>query len=496
MLEKFQALFRGSQLAHGVWQKDNGHMATELTPATEEDYRKHLIGDVGLGIVPVNEEGLCYFGAIDIDIDTIDHKDLYARVSARKLPLHVCRSKSGGAHLYVFFEKPHPASSVQSLLKKWAGLLGFPSKTEIFPKQTKSTKANIGNWINLPYFNASNTVRYSFDNRGSLEVEEFLESVHYYTGKEKIDETITDNLVSTDQMPPCLVSLSKEGLPQGTRNVGLFSYGVFFRKSSPNGWQDKLRQYNQNFVSPPLPSREIEALIKSLDSRQYQYKCDEEPICSHCDRAACLKLPFGIGNKPWEDDNNFDEITVGNLRKILTDPPTYILEVNSKDIRLSSDEFRVFEKLRKRVFELQDAVVRPIKQPQWEQKVKGLLATKTDVAPPEDASDEGSLNNKIDDFLSLIERSKGREDLLRGLPIIEKDKILFQVDFLQKYLHSQKALVSNPQLFSTLHARGCSHTLIKIKGKVVRAWAIPSSNVNLQTEDYTEAEFLPEETDI
>lgn len=496
MLEEFANLFRGSRLAHGVWQKDNGHMATELTPATEDHYRKHLIGDLGLGIVPVDENGMCYFGAIDIDIDTIDHKELYERIEKRSLPLSVCRSKSGGAHLYVFFREPYGSGTVQSLLKKWAGLLGFPAKTEIFPKQTKSTSANIGNWINLPYFNATNTVRYAVNSSGSIEFEDWLSSVRYYTGHEKIDEKLTTDLIQIAEMPPCLQELTNEGLPSGTRNTGLFSYGVFYRKSSPNGWQDKLRHHNQNFVSPSLGSRELEALIKSLETRQYQYKCDQEPLCSHCDRKTCLTLPYGVGNKPWEDENNFDEITVGNLRKIITDPPTYILEVNGKDLHLNSDEFRDFGKLRRRIFEIQDMVIRPIKQQQWEQKIKGMLTTKVDIEAPDDASSVGSIANKIDDYLASVDRSTDREDLLRGNPILEKDKILFQVSGLQKYLASQKEFLTNSDLYSILHRRDCSYSLIKIKGKVIRAWSIPSELVNRQTEHYTKAEFPPEEGEL
>jgi hypothetical protein len=471
-------------------------MATLLSPATEEDYLRHLAGEIGLGIVPVDENGMCYFGAIDIDIDTIDHKELYARVSKRNLPLSVCRSKSGGAHLYVFFSKPFNATTVQYLLKKWASLLGYPSKTEVFPKQTKSTAGNIGNWINLPYFNSENTVRYSVGPNGSYDLDEFVKSVRFYTGDEKIDETISSDLVQIEEMPPCLKELSREGLGTGSRNVGLFSYGVFYRKSSPNGWQDKLRNYNKNYVSPPLPSNELEALIKSLGLRQYQYKCDEEPLCSHCDRKTCLTLPFGVGNKPWEDENNFDELNVQNLRKILTDPPTYTVEVNSKDIHLSSDEFRSYEKFRKRIFETQDLIIRPIKQAQWEQKLKNLLTTKTDIEAPEDASNFGSVNEKIDDFLALSERSKSREDLLRGMPIFEKEKILFQVSYLQRYLLSQKVMIQNQDLFALLHQRKCVSETIKIKGKVIRAWTIAASSVNRQTENYDDAIFEPEKTDL
>lgn len=492
ILERFKALFTGSTLAHGTYDKTTRNMATILSPASEEDYRKHLIGDLGLGLVPVTEQGLCYFGAIDIDIDTIDHKDLYARVKSRHFPLSVCRSKSGGAHLYVFFREPQQSTFVQTLLKKWAGTLGFPSKTEIFPKQTKSTTTNVGNWINLPYFSGDDTTRYAMGDHGSLSVEEFITSVCYFTGKEKLDETLSSELIQIEQMPPCLKTLTEEGLPSGTRNVGLFSFGVFYRKSSPNGWEDKLRYHNQNFLSPPLGSREVEALIKSLGSRQYQYKCDEEPICSHCDRKTCLTLPFGVGNKPWESESNFDEITVGNLRKIITDPPTYILEVNSKDLHLTSDDFRSFERFRKRIFEIHDMVIRPIKQAQWEQKIKGLLTTKVDIEAPDDASIYGSISGKIDDFLALSERGRTREDLLRGLPIIESENILFQVDFLQRYLVSQKVTISNPDLYALLHRRKCAHTLIKIKGKVTRAWEIPLELVNRQTEEYSDATFKPD----
>jgi hypothetical protein len=471
-------------------------MNTVLFPASDDDYENHLSGKLGLGIIPVTEEGKCYFGAVDIDIDSIDHKDLYKRVKARSLPLSVCRSKSGGAHLYCFFKEPTQASTVQILLKKWAGLLGFPSKTEIFPKQTKSTPSSLGNWINLPFFSSENTVRYSVNEGGSQTLEEFLASVQFYTGKEKIDDKVSNDLIQIDLMPPCLKVLTTEGLPPGTRNVGLFNFGVFYRKSSPNGWQDKLRYHNQNFVSPPLDSREVEALVKSLSDRQYQYKCEESPICEHCDKKTCLTLPYGVGNKPWDDENNFDEIVASNLRKILTDPPTYILEINGRDLHMSSDEFRIFEKLRKRVFETQDAVIRPMKQSQWDQKLRGLLASHTEIEAPDDASEFGSVCNKIDDFLCLTDRSKGRESLMRGMPIIEADRVLFQVNYLQKYLLSQKVLIDNKDLFSILHRRDCSSETLRIKGKVIRAWSLPAKLVNRQIEEYTEEKFAREEEEI
>jgi hypothetical protein len=495
-LQKFVTLFQGSKLAHGTWNKETGSMATVLSQASEADYRNHLEGKLGLGIIPVNEEGRCVWAAIDIDIDTIDHRGIYSKIKAKGLPLSVCRSKSGGAHLYVFFKEPSPASMAQALLRKWIGLLGYSTKTEVFPKQTMSTVTSVGNWLNLEYFNAENTVRYAVTENCSLTLEEFLSSVVYYTGEETIDESPSSDLVQIDQMPPCLKALTVEGMIAGSRNVGLFSFGVFYRKSSPSDWAEKLRYHNKNYVSPSLKSGELESLIKSISGRHYQYKCDDEPLCSHCDRKTCLSLPYGVGHKPWEDGANFDEITVNNLRKILTDPPTYIVEINSRDLHLSSDEFRQFEKIRKRVFEVHDAIIQPMKQAQWEQKLRDLLASHIDIEAPDDASEVGAISGKIDEFLCLSERSKGREDLLRGMPIIEGENTLFQVNYLQKYLMSQKVVIDNSELFSILHRRKCSYTLIRVKGKVVRAWSIPTSLINRQSEDYTDMVFDKEESEI
>jgi len=165
-------------------------------------------------------------------------------------------------------------------------------------------------------------------------------------------------------------------------------------------------------------------------------------------------------------------------------------------MHLSSEELRVFDKLRKRIFEIRDLVLRPIKQAQWEQQLKGLITNKVNIEAPDDASSLGSVYSKIDDFLALSDRSKSREDLLRGMPYQSDDKILFQVDFLQKYLLSQKVQIANQDLYSILHRHECTFSLIKIKGKVIRAWSIPISRVNRQTEGYTPVEFKKEEPEL
>ena len=152
VLEKFVQIFTGSDVAYGDWVQDRDPKAyTRHGKVTEKHYEDHIKGVVGLGVIPVNSQGLSVFGAIDIDIDTIDHKLLQETVTKSGLPLHVCRSKSGGAHLYIFARAPGiPASQLRQMLGMYAAALGYPN-AEIFPKQNRSSEDNVGNWINLPY---------------------------------------------------------------------------------------------------------------------------------------------------------------------------------------------------------------------------------------------------------------------------------------------------------------------------------------------------------
>ena len=48
----------------------------------------------------------------------------------------MCRSKSGGAHLFLFTEEPVTAEDLRNKLTQLAAVLGY-GNCEIFPKQIK-----------------------------------------------------------------------------------------------------------------------------------------------------------------------------------------------------------------------------------------------------------------------------------------------------------------------------------------------------------------------
>jgi hypothetical protein len=490
LLGKFRELFRGGNHAYGQWHPRDGAV-TKHGAVPEQAYIAHLQGEVGLGLVPVSENGQCRFAAIDIDVDTINHVELLNKVAERHMPLNVCRSKSGGAHLYLLTHEPGlPATAMIQVLQRWAKVLGYPS-AEIFPKQTRANAQNVGSWINLPYFGADGTTRYAVGPQGALSLEEFIVTAKFYDSNngQQVDETEAAGIA---EMPPCLATLTREGIGQGFRNQALFNFAVFYRKSQPSNWQEGVIKHNREFFSPPLESREVLGIVGSANKANYTYLCDQSPIREHCNREVCLKLKFGIANKPWDEAGSFDDFLATNCRKFLSDPPQYILEVNGKDITLTWDEMFNFKSFKSSVGQKLNIVIPVLKQNQWEMTVKDLISDskRIDIEAPDDASAIGMVVEKFHEFLSLRERATEKEDILKGLPLEVGNDILFRGSDLKKYLQALKLdTESMSRIYLVLKNHGGRHHTIRINGKATAVWAFPKVNVNEQTEMFTAANF-------
>jgi hypothetical protein len=114
------------------------------------------------------------FGAIDIDEYPIDLGALANRLDELSLPLIVCNSKSGGAHVYVFFERPQDPADVIDVLKTIAGAIGYPG-VEVFPKQAKRPSGGYGNYINLPFFGHPSLKYACYTPEGEMGLSAFLD---------------------------------------------------------------------------------------------------------------------------------------------------------------------------------------------------------------------------------------------------------------------------------------------------------------------------------
>lgn len=205
-IEKFSSIFDGLKEAYGTFKvekqqsngKSTGKAALVREPRTAALWEGHLSGKgSGVGVIPINADNNCKWGCIDIDQYPLDHKNLIDKIRKLKLPLVVCRSKSGGAHCFIFCSDWIEAKEMQKTLQHLSSALGY-GESEIFPKQVKLhlDRGDVGNFLNLPYYNATGGLRYAFKDDGtSALLDEFFELYDKYvqTPEEVIKLQILEN---------------------------------------------------------------------------------------------------------------------------------------------------------------------------------------------------------------------------------------------------------------------------------------------------------------
>lgn len=154
LAKRFMDLFAGLTRAYGQYRLPEGVKAnakgkveipsdqrrTVHQPVTEELWQAHLDGRDAIGIVPINDTHQTKFGAIDIDTYPIDLLMLRRKLTAIKaIGCWVLRTKSGGAHIYLFTIDFVPAALMRRRLQEIAIALGYP-KAEIFSNRINSRK--------------------------------------------------------------------------------------------------------------------------------------------------------------------------------------------------------------------------------------------------------------------------------------------------------------------------------------------------------------------
>ena len=211
-----------------------------------------------MGIIPIREDNNWQWGCIDVDVYNLKHHSLVQTIRKLKLPLIVCRSKSGGAHIFLFTKEFIPASLMQGTLKKIAKILGYEG-CEIFPKQTEILveRGDTGNFLNLPYFNGTKGLRYAINDNGSAStLEEFYKLYDLLACRREEVEKIEIEEKKIEEAfsggPPCLNKLASIGFGEGSRNNALFNIAVYYKQSKPDSWEDEIVKANMKYMEPPL----------------------------------------------------------------------------------------------------------------------------------------------------------------------------------------------------------------------------------------------------
>jgi len=486
-ITRFKAIFSGLDIAYGTYRiessrgdgKQAGKAVVVRKPPTDDLWTKHLEGvEPSLGIIPIRADNSCIWGCIDIDQYPLDHAGLIKKVRSLELPMVVCRSKSGGAHVFLFVQSPIPAAEMQRFLSACAALLGEAGR-EIFPKQAAILvdRGDTGNFLNLPYFGGDQTMRYAIRDDGSAAtLEEFYalydqwvqppDLKHPEEPKEP-DHPIKDG-------PPCLQALCAQGVPEGTRNNALFNIGIYLKKIIPIHWDDALVVHNLKYVSPPLPNNELQVLVKQLNKKDYKYKCKDAPLNSFCNSGLCRTRKHGIGA------HGPDSPQMSSLSKYNSEPPLWFLDINGKRIELDTESLFAQAAFQKACVEKINLLPPTLRKQDWEQMLNALLKemveTEQITEASEDTSITGRFNDLLEEFCTHLQQAMDRDEILMGRPWTDENeaKTYFRMKDLEAHLvrNNFKGMTA-PKMAQRLRDQGGEPISLFLKNRAARCWKIP-----------------------
>jgi len=488
-MRQFHELFVGRTDAYGTYALPKGQTAKRGTKflgkaktvtngdLTIDDYRAHVRGEVGLGIVPIIPDNNTVSWFV-IDVDKYGEDDLHASLAASinklNLPLLVCKSKSGGAHLYCFLTEPALAKDVLIIARKFAKRLGLDPKVEIFPKQESIGTNDAGSWINLPYFGDTRPCM-GVDGKTELSLKEFTlfaheREVHPSDLDVRAEELVHHEDNTGSKAPPCIDRMIEEGIEEGGRDNALTHVTVYLKKRYPDDWQDRVGEFNASHIHPALPFSDVARVVKTQERRDYQYLCKQQPMCAMCDKKACLKREFGVGSG---DDETLDEFAIDSIRKICTEDPIWIIVIDGKPIRLKTDGLFNYPVFRQEFFKQCNRVLKQMKPEDWKVRLQDAMEFLEEEKAPEIVGESGQIRHHFMEWTGQMMQGGDMKRIMEGYPFYEDKRIMFRgTDFIS-YLRRSGARYEDRFVWLVLNEDGAEQWRVEIGGSKRNLWVYP-----------------------
>jgi hypothetical protein len=484
LAEKFKEVFPGLETVHGKYmlpsvieagKKAKGQAVTVHTPITTELWEKHLKGEQGLGVTPINSQNMCRFAAIDIDKYDIDLAAMARRLVDHQIPVTLIRSKSGGPQLFMFFKEWTPCAIVREKLKEIASFLGH-GEAEIFPKQDEIMvmSNDCGSWINMPYFKHEATTRYALNDEGkAMSAEEFLQRVE--------QKSITHDFLKTyvlklddelNDAPPCLQIILKNGVPEGTRNKVMFQFAVYAKKKDQKNMDTLIEAANQKYFMPPLPAEEITDIAKSVRRKDYKFNCKECPFSNHCNVGLCRTRKYGIGGGEGMPD-------VQSVTMLMTEPPIWFITVSTKDgtkrMSCTTEDLQNPYRYQRRCMETIRRAPAIMKRAEWDIVVNEMLTNAVEIPMPVEVTPRGLLMDYLEMFCTGRAQAKQEDEIVLGKPWTSDNFHYFRLMDFTAFLERQRFKELSLQEIASIlrEITGAKYDRKWIKGKVVRLWRVP-----------------------
>lgn len=460
--ERLMALFAGHGGAHGThgepaqvpgslkWAiKGTARFVREAASLTL--WQQHLAGTRPLGIIPIDEQSNCRWGSIDYDIYDDDMLGVIERLERSGAPLVPCRSKSGGLHLFIFFQQPQKAALVIPALRDLAAHLGLmvrPEKTDIFPAQSEllTERGDLGNWLVMPYFGVNGPPgcgtyggkireQYGVKKTGAeMTLGEFLRAAEFAAqvtiptpkaaprqraaGGAKRGNGAAPDINDYSDGPPCLQHLVAGEIIDDGRKRALFHMGIYHKKRGED-WKINLERSNIEQLHPPLPAEEVLGIIRSLERKDYDYTCQVEPMKSHCDSQVCRFRRYGIG-----DPGDVPVIT--GIRYLDIENPIWFVDIaGAKTVEVGTEQLKNYQLFHTRCMEQFHICYGMVKQATWLDQLRLAMERVEPIAAPAEVGILGQFIEFLQEFCTNRQSSDRREDMLRGSAWHDKENARF-----------------------------------------------------------------------
>ncbi|MEM3000229.1 MAG: bifunctional DNA primase/polymerase [Candidatus Bathyarchaeia archaeon] len=293
----------------------------QMQPQTEAEFNGLPWNDAdGFAVIcgSKTQSGL-YFAAVDFDVKNLSSEAIEkGREALKNLPItQIEETPSGGQHwIYLSHAKPKSVSAFHNLCGLeliGEGKLCIMAPSKGYRKLNDNTPSTVAN-LEAAFKDALCRAGIAAAPKTWFKQEK---PIGNYKGPE----------------PPCIKALI-QGVEEGLRNevgIRLASYLLNFKGLSRGQALAKLQAWN-NRNCPPMPSREVEAILKSAEAHGYIFGCEDQLLKTNCKEAECpiLKGPKKIVRTPsaeLPDGRLIEEAFDGeNIFFLVYDPKTGLTE--------------------------------------------------------------------------------------------------------------------------------------------------------------------------
>ncbi|MEX2642532.1 MAG: DNA-primase RepB domain-containing protein [Acetobacterales bacterium] len=251
---------------------------------------------------------------------------------------------------------------------------------------------------------------------------------------------------------------------EGGRNNSLFVQLISLPEEySEARLRAEAHRLNEEFDDGPLPSREVEGVVRSVLKRRAE---------------------------PTVRSNEY-----GPLVKHLTEPISFVLHFRGDPVRLDAvEDLTSPTRLQNRIVEQTRHWPEPLTKKQLKQIMEPLLAEAEVEAMPEDATTSGIIWVQFLNFANANWQGRVLDEVLMGKSYKDYDKglVFFRLQDFKKHLEQQRVRVKPSEVWNALKARGAqSQVQVHLKGANTKLWTVPLDKVEAaaQKEEFDPPRF-------